>query len=262
MDNIGDILNEDYLLKSYIVDFAFYNKKYDCNGLKKYLTKRLNYNDENAYVMTGNGILTALVNLPKINTKNELHNKIVNYFNSVEEKTTKMYKLNVIYIEDLKYDSFKPFDYWLSTSIHLIEKRGKRWDYDFYMKHYNDDFTNRVNTEQYVDKFRMSKTHLDIQEYIQNRKKTKIEKEKHAEKMKIIKNELFVEKVKKHFRFTNDHNDYLSKKVVCELLYLDHKSKKDIRHINDMLIDYGVSYDRKKMINKEYGVFLGISLKS
>ena len=173
-----------------------------------------------------------------------------------------MYKLNVICIENLNYEHFKPFDYWLSTSIYLIEKRGKRWDYNFYMKYYDDNFTYRVIKEQYVDKFRMSKTHLDIQEYMQNRKQTKIEKEKHAEKMKIIKNELFIEKVKKHFRFTNDYNDYLCKKAVCDLLDLDDKSKKDIRYLNDMLIGYGVEYDRKKMVNKECGVFLGISLKS
>jgi len=258
MDNIGDILNDDYLEQSYIVDFAFHNIKFDCDGLKNYLTKRLNYNNENAYVMTGNGRLTALVSIPKINTKNELHNKIVNYFNNVEKKTTNLYKLNVIGIEDLNYEPFNPFDYWLSTSIYLIENRGKRWDYNFYMKYYDNDFTYRVNKEQYVDKFRMSKTHLDIQEYMQNRKQTKIQKEKHAEKMKIIKNELFIKKVKKHFRFTND---YLSKKVVCDLLNLDYKSKGDIKRLNVILADYGVEYDKLKMIKGDRGVFLGISLK-
>ena len=255
---IEDILNDDYLYQSYVIDFAFHNKKYDCDGLKNYLTKRLNYNDDNAYVMSGNGILTALLSLPKINTKNELHNKIVNYFNNVEKKPSNLYKLNVMCIENLNYDPFKPFDYWLSTSIYLIEKRGKRWDYNFYMKYYDDNFTYRVNKEHYIDSFRMSKTHLDIQEYMQNRKQTKIEKEKHAEKMKIIKNELFIEKVKKHFNFTND---YLSKKVVCDLLYLDDKSKKDIRYLNDMLIGYGVEYDRQKYMNKSKGAFFGISLK-
>ena len=258
MDNIGDILNDDYLYQSYVIEFAFYNKKYDCDGLKNYLTKRLNYNDENAYVMTGNGMLTALVRLPKINTKNELHNKIVNYFNNVEKKPSNLYKLNVICIENLNYEPFKPFDYWLSTSIYLIEKRGKRWDYNFYMKHHDNDFTYRLQKEEYVDKFRMSKTHLDIQEYMQNKKQTKIEKEKHIEKMKIIKNELFIEKVKKYFKFTNGH---LSKKVVCDLLNLDYKSKGDIKRLNVILADYGVEYDRKKMVNKECGVFLGISLK-
>ena len=259
MDIIGEILNEDYLYQSYIVDFAFHNIKFDCNGLKKYLTKRLNYNDEHAYIMSGNGRLTALVSLPKINTKNELHNKIVNYFNNVEKKSTITYKLDVICCEDLNYEPFKPFDYWLSRSIYLIEKRGKKWDYHFDMIYDDNDFINRLHNEKYVDKFRTSNTHLDIQEYIQNKIQTKIEKEKHAEKMKNIKNELFIKKVKKHFNFTNG---YLSKKVVCDLLHLDYKSKSDIKRLNVILADYGVEYDRKKMVNKECGVFLGISLKS
>jgi len=258
MGSIQEILNEDYFEQSYVVDFAFHNIKYECDGLQNYLTKRLNYLDDNAYVMTGNGRLTALVSYSNINTKNELHNKIVNYFNNVEKKPSKLYKLDVICIENLNYEPFNPFDFWLSKSMFLIEKRGKKWDYKFYMKHNDDNFTYKVNKELYVDKFRTSKTHLDIQEYMQNRKLTKIEKEKHAEKMKIIKNELFIEKVKKYFKFTNGH---LSKKVVCDLLNLDYKSKGDIRYLNDMLIGYGVEYDRQKYMNKSKGAFFGISLK-
>jgi len=261
MGSVEEILNEDYLYQSYVVDFAFHNIRFGCDGLKNYLTKRLNYNGENTYVMTGNGRLTALVSYPKINTKNELHNKIVNYFNNVEKKTSVTYKLNVICIEDLNYEPFKPFDYWLSTSMYLIEKRGKRWDYCFHMKHDDDNFTYRVIKEQYVDKFRMSKTHLDIQEYMKTKKKTKIEKDKHTENMKIIKNELFIEKVKKHFRFTNDYNDYLCKKAVCDLLDLDYKSKGDIKRLNVILAEYGVGYDKLKMIKGDRGVFLGIFLK-
>jgi hypothetical protein len=44
--------------------------------------------------------------------------------------------------------------------------------------------------------------------------------------------------------------------------YLYYKSKGDIKRLNVILADYGVEYDRKKMVNKECGVFLGISLKS
>ena len=262
MGSIQEILNEDYLYQSYVVDFAFHNIRFGCDGLQNYLTKRLNYLDDNAYVMTGNGRLTALVSYSNINTKNELHNKIVNYFNNVEKKPSNLYKLDVICIENLNYEPFNPFDFWLSTSMYLIEKRGKKWDYKFYMKHNDDNFTYKVIKEQYVDKFRTSKTHLDIQEYQKNRKLTKMEKDKHTENMTVIKNELFIEKVKKHFRFTNDHNDYLCKKAVCDLLDLDYKSKGDIKRLNVILTDYGVEYDRKKMVNKECGVFLGISLKS
>jgi len=261
MGSIQEILNEDYFEQSYVVDFAFHNIKYECDGLQNYLTKRLNYLDDNAYVMTGNGRLTALVSYSNINTKNELHNKIVNYFNNVEKKPSKLYKLDVICIENLNYEPFNPFDFWLSKSMFLIEKRGKKWDYKFYMKHNDDNFTYKVNKELYVDKFRTSKTHLDIQEYMQNRKLTKIEKEKHTENMKIIKNELFIRKIKKPFRFTNDNNDYLCKKTVCDLLDLDCKSKGDIKRLNVILADYGVEYDKLKMIKGDRGVFLGISLK-
>ena len=257
-DYIGETLNDDYFYQSYIIDFAFYNKKYDCNGLRNYLTKRLNYNDDNAYVMTGNGVLTALVNLSKINTKNELHNKIVNYFNNVEKKPRTTYKLKVLCCEDLNYEPYNPFDYWFSTSIYLIEKRGEKWSYNFYMIHYDNDFVNRLYNAKYPDRFRSSETHLDIQKYMQNKKQTKIEKEKHTEKMKIIKNELFIKKVEKHFSFTNG---YLSKKVVCDLLHLDHKCKGDIKRLNNILTEYGVEYDKLKMIKGDRGVFLNISLK-
>lgn len=256
MDNICERLNEDYLYQRYIVDVAFYNIKFDCDKLKKYLITKSN----TIFIMTGNGILSAIVeNIEK--TENILHNKIVNYLNSVEKKPRETYRLNVIDIMDMNYEPHNPFDYWLSQSIYLIEKRGKKWDYTFYMKYIDNDFVNRIYNTNYIDYFRTSETHENIQEYIQIRKA----KRKHKQNTELMKKELdkniFINKINTLFRFTENKSDYLSKRVVCDLLDLDYKSKGDIKRLNIILTDYGVGYDRKKMINKECGVFLGISLK-
>ena len=40
MGSVEEILNEDYLYQSYVVDFAFHNIRFGCDGLKNYLTKR------------------------------------------------------------------------------------------------------------------------------------------------------------------------------------------------------------------------------
>lgn len=54
---------------------------------------------------------------------------------------------------------------------------------------------------------------------------------------------------------------FVSKKVFCELMELDHTSQKDIRFLSNILKDYGVVYDRFKTINKVKGCFKFISLK-
>jgi len=83
---------------------------------------------------------------------------------------------------------------------------------------------------------------------------------KNKERKQLCK-EVFLWKFNKHFRFTKNNTEYISKKVVCDMLDLDYKSKKDIRDLNNILTDYGVSYDRKKMIKREKGAFLGFCLK-
>jgi len=257
MNKISDQLNEDYHYQTFIIDFAFHNKRLDCDKLKRYLIRR---SRDVVFIMTGNGRLTALVEDME-STKNILSNKIVNYFNTVEKKSKKMYDLTVLNIEELNHEPHNPFDYWLSQSIYLIEKRGEKWDYTFYIKYYNNDFINRIYSTGYIDYFRTSETHKNIQEYLQN-KKAKREHKQNTELMKkeIDKN-LFIKKINTLFGFTNNKSDYLSKRIVCCLLDLDYKCKGDIKRLNIILTDYGVGYDRKKMINRECGVFFNISLK-
>lgn len=257
MDNICKRLNEDYHYQRYIVDVAFYNIKFDCDKLKKYLITKSN----NIFIMTGNGRLTAIVEDIE-NTTNILHNKIVNYLNRVEKKPKKTYVLNVIDILDMNYEPHNRFDYWLSQSIYLIEKRGEKWDYTFYMKKNDDnDFVNRICNNNFIDYFRTSETHENIQEYIQIRKAERKHKQ-NTELMKIeLDKNIFINKINTLFSFTKNKSDYLSKRVVCDLLDLDYKSKKDIRDLNNILTDYGVSYDKAKMMNKLKGVFISISLK-
>ncbi len=256
MDYICERFNDDYYYQRYIVDVAFYSKKFDCDKLKKYLITKSN----NIFIMTGNGRLCAVVEYIE-NTKNILHNKIVNYLNCVEKKPRTTYFLNVIDILGMNYEPHNPFDYWLSQSMYLIEKRGKKWDYTFYMKHIDDDFVNRIHNTNYIDYFRNSETHENIQEYIQIRKGER----KHKQNTELMKKELdkniFINMINTLFRFTKNKSDYLSKRVVCDLLDLDYKSKGDIKRLNIILTDYGVGYDRKKMINKECGVFTYLLLK-
>jgi hypothetical protein len=261
---IGEKLNNEYLYQSFIIYFAFVESNcsfHNCDGLKKYLTKTLNDLNENLFMMTGNKILTAIVRYPLIQNKNELRNKIVKYYNRQDPKIlSSHYKLEVICCEDVNYEPFKPFDYWLSQSIYKIEKRGKKWDYNFYIQYdYDDTFVNRLYNSNYIEKFRESKTHATIQKYLQDKEVIKRQKIIHTKKMKVIQKDLFIIKIRKHFSFTDG---YLPKKIVCDLLDLDDKSKKDIKYLNNMLTDYGVEYDRQKMIKGNYGVFFGISLKS
>jgi len=54
---IGEKLNNEYLYQSFIIYFAFVESNcsfHNCDGLKKYLTKTLNYSNQNSYIMTGN----------------------------------------------------------------------------------------------------------------------------------------------------------------------------------------------------------------
>lgn len=264
---IGEKLNDEYLHQSFIIYFAFGESNcsfHNCDGLKNYLTKTLNYSNEHSYMMTGSKInccekiLTAIVCFSSIQSKNELRNKIVNYYNKQKDKIPPShYELDVICCEELDYEPFKPFDYWLSQSMYLIKDRGK-CDYNFYIRHDENDFVNRLYNSNYIEKFRMSETHATIQKYLQDKKQIKRQKIIHTKKMKVIQKDLFIIKIRKHFNFTDD---YLPKKIVCDLLDLDCESKKDIRYLNEMLIEYGVEYDRLKMINKSRGVFFNISLK-
>ena len=102
----------------------------------------------------------------------------------------------------------------------------------------------------------LTKKEYDKQYYIQKTQPFYKNKER-----KQLCKEVFLWKFNKYFRFTKNNTDYISRKVVCDLLDLEYTSKKDTRYLNNMLVDYGVSYDNQKMIKKIRGAFLGICLK-
>ncbi len=256
MDAICERLNDGYHSLTFIVDILFYDKKFNYERFKQYLIKK----STTIFMMTGNGRLIAVVDNIE-NTTNILHNRIVNYLNCVEKKKRKMYELKVTDILDMIYEPHNPFDYWLSQSINLIEQRGKKWDYRFYMKNNDNDFVNRICNTKYIDYFRTSETHENIQAHIQNRRAKKNHKQNTELMKKELDKNLFIEKINTLFGFTKNKSDYLSKRVVCDLLDLDYKSKGDIKRLNNILTDYGVGYNRKKMINKECGVFTYLLLK-
>lgn len=262
MEIINEKLNDEFDDYYYNIKIRFKNKKFDCERLKNYLNSLIIYNK--TIMMTGNGVLTAL--LPPIINKNDilppnkLHNKIVNYLNKAMNRTSEGYELIIKTTDDYLYDD-KKFEYWLSMSIYLIEIRGKKWDFNFYLMDSCDyDFVNRIYNVRYVEDFRTLKN-----DKIQDDIITKRLRRNHASKIKGIREEivknLFIKKIKSHFNFTYNNADYLSKRVVCDLLDLDYKSKTDIKRLNVILADYGVEYKDQKMVNKIRGVFLCISLK-
>ena len=252
-------LNEIYYYQTYIISFCLFNKNLDCDRLRDYLISKSNKNSKDIFIMTGNGVLTAVIG-DIFGSKNEVHNKIVNYLTNVDNKSKSMYNLEVSEIGDLKHGDFEPFDFWLSISIYLIERRGEKWDYNFIIDS-TDDIVNRIVNERYSEYFRDSDLHYAIQEYQKNKKDNRI----HKTNMKLLIEELdkyiFKKKIKTIFTFTGNNGGCLSKNIVCSILGLDCKSKKDIKRLNIILTEYGVVYDRKKMINREHGVFLNIFLK-
>ena len=258
-EELNEELNEIYYYQTYIINFSFFNKNLDCNRLRDYLLSKSKKNSKDIFIMTGNGVLTAVVGDIFV-SKNELHNKIVNYLTNVDNKNKSMYNLEVSYIGDLKQGEYEPFNFWLSISIYLIERRGEKWDYNFIMDS-TDDIVNKIVNERYTENFRDSDLHYSIQEHQQNKKENRI----HKTNMKLLILELdkyiFIKKIKTIFTFTDNKNCCLSKNIVCSLLGLDCKSKKDIKRLNIILTEYDVVYDKSIMVKGVRGVFFNIFLK-
>tara|TARA_R110002167_G_scaffold182412_1_gene382807 strand:- start:330 stop:1007 length:678 start_codon:yes stop_codon:yes gene_type:complete len=220
---------------------------------KRYLFKRSGALP--LYVISCDGGLCAIVGRIA-DSRTNLQNLIVNYFNKSEKKRKMMYILEVIDVVDLKYGDYKPFDYWLSISIYLVETWGN-CKYNFDMNCADHDFMNRIYNG-YIEDFRCGEESSSIQEYRQIRRNQRIHRVEMKEVIEQLKKELFIKKINTHFRFTDDESEYLSKKIVCDLLNLDYTSKTDIRRLNVILTNYGVKYSNTKMIKRECGVYIGI----
>jgi hypothetical protein len=270
MVSVEDILNNDYEreIDGHIIEFHSLHKKsgiaidklttYFQNIAKNERTTLYMFHDKfkgNIFAFfqridTANGILT----------NKDFERMIINVLNSKVRLHVKNYDLKV----SDPYEHLS-FYHWLCYCIN--KNRGVNFTPYVYrsdQKEDEPDINDIICNMDYIAKFRDNKKSVkydDIKDAI-TKKNILIEiQEKTKEHKKQIGKELFIRKLKKHFRFTNDNNDYLSKKVVCDLLDLDYKSKKDIRDLNDILIGYGVSYKDQKMVNKLKGVFLCISLK-
>ena len=256
MDKINIKLNDDYYQNSYLISIRFHNRTADCDRFRRYLLNRSG--DLPLYVIYGYGGLFAIVGRIA-DSRSHLQTVIVNYFNTSENKRKIMYILDVIETADLNYGDYKPFDYWLSTSIYLGETWGD-CKYDFYMNCDDHDFMNRIYNG-YIEDFRGGEEDSSIQEYRQIRKSQRIHRVEIERVTDQLKKELFIKKIKTHFDFTDDESEYLSKTIVCGLLDLDYKSKKDIKRLNVILTDYGVKYSYSKMVKRERGVFIGLSIR-
>lgn len=259
---IEEILDTEWLYSGgYVIEFNCINNKSDVaiDKLLYYFKNTPRQSNTSLYILTckkkGN-LFAFFENIRNVNNCRDYEKMIINVLNSKVRLCRNNYDLKVSNTE--KYDTFH---YWLYDCIN----KNDMWELTPYIdrpKKYDEpDIEEIFCNLNYIRKF-VNSSKYDVIGYSHVCKKRLLElQEKTKEQKRQIGKELFISKLKKHFKFTNNNNDYLSKKVVCDLLNLDYKSKKDIRYLNDILTDYGVSYDRQKYMDKSKGVFLCISLK-
>ena len=196
----------------------------------------------------------------------EYRKKIIRVLNSKVKLSRANYRLEILDVIHTK--KYPTFHHWLYDCL----AKNNMWnltcwvDRDRDVKDDEPDIQEIFCNLNYIAKFINSNHFRNISadyehknRMLEIQKKIQIEKEEHTEKMKSITKQLLKKMINKHFDFTEQ--GCLSKKVVCDLLNLDYKSKKDIRDLNIIFTDYGVSYDRKKMRNRECGIFIGISIR-
>ena len=261
MKSVEDILNEDYQYADYIVEFHCLHKKSDIaiDKLLYYFKNLERSYGSFLYIFSckdkGN-LFACFQNIEGVSNYRDFEKMIINVLNSKVRLQVKNYDLKVQ--DPYKFDNFH---HWLYHCI-INNNYGYFTPYvDRHREEHEVDIEEIICNLNYIEKFEYTEKFFDIGDIV-NEKDRLIEiQEKTKEHKKQIGKELFIRKLKKHFRFTNDNNDYLSKKVVCDLLDLDYKSKKVIRDLNDIFIGYGVGYDKLKMIKGDRGVFLNISLK-
>jgi len=76
----------------------------------------------------------------------------------------------------------------------------------------------------------------------------------------IIEESKIKELIDSKFTITDDNNNFVSKKVICDLLDIDYKDQRVIRTTTYVLQGYGVYYNRSKMIKGVIGAYQGITL--
>lgn len=273
MKNIREIINKDFSYDGYVVYFNCITKQSD-NAIDKllhYFKKTPRYSDTSLYILTckKNGNLFAFFeNIRNVNNCKDYEKMIINVLNSKVRLCRNNYDLTVLNTE--KYDNLH---YWLYDCIN----KNDMWKFIPYIdrtkKHDEPDIEELFCNLNYIGKFINSDYYKIIGKDYEYKKllyklrgilnNNKRQKNNNMIKrfFQNCKKDIFFNNFNKHFRITNNKKDYVTKKVVCDLLDLDYKSKKDIRYINKMLIDWGVSYKDQKMVNKIRGVFLNISLK-
>ena len=261
MGSIQEILNEDYLYGSYVIEFncLIYKSDIAIDKLFHYFKNTPRQSGTSLYILTckktGN-LFAFFENIRNVNNCKDYEKMIVNVLNSKVRLCRDEYELKITNTE--KYENFH---YWLYYCIN----KNNMWALTPYVDRYKKDDEPDVEeifcNLNYIEKFANSDKYDVIGKDYEYKNRLFEIQEKTKEDKKQIGKELFIRKLKKHFGFTNNNGEYLSKRVVCDLLDLDYKSKKDIRDLNYILTDYGVSYDRKKMVNKECGIFIGLFLK-
>lgn len=261
MTSVEEILDGDYIYANYLVEFHSSHKKCDIaiDKLEYYFQNIPRRSSSYLYIFSckkkGN-LFACFENIEGVNSYRDFEKKIINVLNSKVRLQVKNYDLKVS--NPYQFDNFH---HWL---YHCIHNNGNGYFTPYVDRHTKEDepdIKDIICNRGYIERFEYTEKYLDIGDIIAEKDRLIEIQKKTKEHKKQICKELFIRRLKKHFRFTSDNNDYLSKKVVCDLLDLDHKSKKNIRDLNDILIGYGVVYNDQKMINKLKGVFLNISLK-
>ena len=254
------ILNKDYDFATYIVEFKCLHTKKDLaiDKLLHYFKHIPRLSDSFLYIFSckekGN-LFACFESIDGVNDYRQFEKMIINVLNSKVRLQVSDYELTVSdpYI-------FDDFHQWLYHCIHNNDNGYFTPYVDRFQEEDEMNIQEIIYNMGYIEKFEYSDRYFDIQDmFVEKYRLLDLEKKTKEHKIQICK-EMFLWKINKQFRFTND-SDYLSKKVVCDMLDLDYKSKKDIRDLNNILTDYGVSYDKLKMLKGERGVFLCISLK-
>lgn len=190
---------------------------------------------------------------------NKIENKtgLVSYFNvsmATEIETLKSFMNDLLNKEDMELDKCL-----IKLEKSIIARYDALNKLDQMETKYSNLFeSSKLKRESIQGKKKIieHKTELD-----NKLKAEKMEKQKEVEKLKKATTESSICQL---FRFTPSDigtNNYVSKKVICDLLGLDYMNQKDIRLLSNILKKYGVVYDRFKTINKVKGCFQYIELK-
>lgn len=274
MTEVKDILDMDFGYSEYLVEFYCKNTHKSVNAINK-----LNHYFKNIPRLSGgylymfscknaDRLFAVFYRLKDIYYLKDFEKMIINNLSSKVKLHRNDYFLKVT--DGSEYISFHHFLSYCSKKTNnnelfpYVDRETNNDEPDIeeilcnkdYIKRYikSDDYWNDLNDNNINEGMSICRK---IMNQMKRQKITKMSKRF----FENCKKHIFFNKFNQHLVITKNEKNYLSKKVVCDVMELDCNSKKNVRHINDMLICCGVKYNKLKMIKGNRGVFLGISLK-